>query len=242
MSLKDFLGADANLHAREELFNHRLLYDLKLSAAAHGYHLLTYSSGVDHDGFDIIFDDREVLRKIQLKTIADGVTTSSWGIHRHILRPRPEYMQGYGFASSQPYGVEGGVVLIEYKVQADGETLDIGYFYTEFSVIAGILLGLIPRHGATVSAARGIFDDIMKGNPSEKIGVARGLFLPAARAHNLLCLLGLDSKVAKNWQHRIYAVAREEWGEKGLTAPSKLKEYRDSVYAVLKEVCGCDKP
>jgi hypothetical protein len=109
-------------------------------------------------------------------------------------------------------------------------------------VIAGIRLGLIPRHGGTVNAAEGIFDNVMMGKPNEKIGVARGLFLTAVNAHNLLCLLGLNGKFARNWQARIYAVARGEWGQKGQTNPRALQEYRDNVYGLLKEVCGCEDP
>ncbi len=64
MSLEDYLNTNANLHAREELLNYRLLFDVKLAAAKIGYHLLTYYSDVDHDGFDVIFDDRHTVRKV----------------------------------------------------------------------------------------------------------------------------------------------------------------------------------
>jgi hypothetical protein len=242
MTLQEFLAADANLHAREELFNHRLLYDLKHAAFVRGYHLLTYASGVDHDGFDVVFDDRDVLRKVQLKTVSGEAVTGKWEIHRHILRPTPMHVEGFGFPSDSPNGVEGGVILIEFKVKDDGETIDVKYFYTELSVIAGISLGLILRPSQTVNAAKNIFKSIMVGNSNDKIGVARGLFLPAASPHNLMCLLGLNGIIHRNWQQRIYAISYEAVGPTGMTPDETIRVYRETVYDLLKEVCGCTEP
>jgi len=69
MSLQEFLNKPKFSHSREALFNHKLLYDLKLVAARAGYHLSVYFPDVDHEGFDIILDDGDNLKKIQLKTV-----------------------------------------------------------------------------------------------------------------------------------------------------------------------------
>ena len=109
---------EQNTHAIEELFNYRLLYDLKLAAFDRGYHLLTYYTDVDHDGFDVILDDRDNLRKTQLKTVASDSGTKSWGIHRSILRPVPNNFEPLGFnydVNNPNWGVEGGVILIDYE-------------------------------------------------------------------------------------------------------------------------------
>ena len=89
MPLADSLRSQ-NTHAIEELFNYRLLYDLKLAAFAHGYHLLTYYTDVDHDGFDVILDDRDYLRKIQLKTVAKDSSHTELGYspEHHTARPK----------------------------------------------------------------------------------------------------------------------------------------------------------
>ena len=67
--LEKFLLADVNSRAKESLINYKLFYDLKLSAALDGYDLSLYTPDVDRDGFDIILDDRDSVRKIQLKTV-----------------------------------------------------------------------------------------------------------------------------------------------------------------------------
>src|SRR5210317_2265514 len=118
MALEDFLNEKPNLHAREELLNYRLLFDLKLAAMHVGYHLLTYYSDVDHDGFDLIFDDRHTVRKIQLKTASKVSTTPNWKIHRSIIRPTRDNWERLGFAHQgfiheTEAGVEGGFVLME---------------------------------------------------------------------------------------------------------------------------------
>jgi hypothetical protein len=78
MALKEFLAQESNTHFREELFNHKLLYDLKLATMKYrDYHLLTYFSDVDHDGFDVIFDDRDRIKKTQLKVVAAEAKTGS---------------------------------------------------------------------------------------------------------------------------------------------------------------------
>ena len=46
MNLSEFLNVAGSLHAREELFNHRLLFDLKSACAENGTYLRTYYSDV----------------------------------------------------------------------------------------------------------------------------------------------------------------------------------------------------
>jgi hypothetical protein len=245
MDLSEFLAKEANLHAREELFNHRLMFDLKLAAFAAGYHLQTFYSDVDHDGFDVVFDDREVIRKVQLKTVSATATTSSWDIHRHILRPRPDHMNEFGFGSSDPYGVEGGVILIEYKVPDGMNAVEVTYWYTELSLVAAISLGLVARGSPTTTAAENLRRELIKKDEGEtpgKIGVAKGLFTRAASPQNVLCLLGLAGTINRNWAGRVAALGREKWGAKGVMLATKLQEYRNEFPAVMKEVCGHERP
>ena len=76
----------------------------------------------------------------------------------------------------------------------------------------------------------------------EKIDVARGLFLPAASPHHLMCLLGLNGIISRNWQGRIYAVSYETVGPRGRTREETTREYRETIYDLLKEVCGTADP
>jgi hypothetical protein len=238
VSTTDFLDAPSNSHAREELFNHRLLYDLKLAAFGRGYHLQTYYSDVDHDGFDVIFDDGDNLRKIQLKTVGGDAATNSWDIHRCILRPLARNYEELGFDFVGNWGVEGGVVLIDHVIDKS-DSLQVSYFYTDIYIINGIALGLIPRHGNTKNAANNLRDGLQSGGSREKISVAKGLFVKVASPQHLLCILGMHSTLKySGWQRRIRSLSSEEWGPKGRLLENVLGEYRKEMPFVMKDITG----
>ena len=98
--LEKFLFAPKNSHAKESLINNKLLFDLKLAAAERGYFLNVYLPEVDKDGFDMIFDDHDLVVKTQLKTVMRGAGTSSWKIHKRILRPTVDLVENFGFECS----------------------------------------------------------------------------------------------------------------------------------------------
>jgi len=236
---------EQNTHAIEELFNYRLLYDLKLAAFDRGYHLLTYYTDFDHDGFDVILDDRDYLRKLQLKTVAKDATTPSWGIHRSIIRPVPNNFEPLGFnydRNNPNWGVEGGVILIEYEPK--GAALEVRYFFTDIFFITAISLGLLPhRHGATLSAANALRADLFNGKSGDKIGVARGLFIEAATPQHLLALIGMHSEHYNGWRHAVRALASEAWGPKGEMLPSVSDGFRNGgVLDRLKQASGQADP
>lgn len=246
MPLHEFLKEPTNLHAREELFNYRLLFDLKTAAAAHGYHLLTYYSDVDHDRFDVIFDDRDLLRKVQLKT-AVKESTQSWEIHQGILRPTLFDWEELGFCilgpiAECPAGVGGGVVLMEYEVK--GSAIEVIYSFTDIFVISAISLGLLKRPGTTKAAADALRAKLSKKGPStDKLGVAKGLFVRAETPAHLLAVLGLRSPHSKSWQSGVKALASEEWGPKGRMLPEILDNFRNHEFLdSLKVACGHADP
>lgn len=70
--LEEFLNQPRNMHAREQILMHRLFLDLKTAAAQRGYYLNTYFDDVDQDGFDVIFDDHDHIKKIQVKSVGKG--------------------------------------------------------------------------------------------------------------------------------------------------------------------------
>lgn len=240
MSLSDSLKA-MNTHAIEDLLNHRLFYDLKLAAIDRGYFLLTHHSDVDHDGFDVILDDHDFLRKVQVKSVLNVSTTTSWGIHRGLLRPYPINFESLGFSfdrDSPQWGLEGGVVLAAYR--PNGDKLDVTYFFSDIYIVTAIALDLLPsRHGATKKAATALRGDLMNGPSREKIAMAKGLFVEAATPQHLLGLIGMHGFFHTGWVAGVRALASEEWGIKGITLPSVLKAYRDGdVLASLRKASG----
>lgn len=246
MGLSDYLETPANLHAREELFNYRLLFDVKLAAAHHGYHLLTYYSDVDHDGFDIIFDDHHTVRKVQLKTVSSTKTTSSWEIHRSILRPERQNWERLGFyhpgvMHETDVGVEGGVILVEFD--ATDAQLPVAYYFTDIYVITAIALGHLDRLTTSIEAANNLRTDLPNGRLTDKIGVAKGLFVRAEGPSNLLSLLSMCSPHRVNWQNRVVLSGQNsKWGPKPEMLPDMLAERIAEIPDALKQACGRNNP
>lgn len=247
MSLSNYLGKAANSHAREELFNYRLLFDVKMAAAQHNYHLQTYYSDVDHDGFDIIFDDHHTIRKVQLKTIMVRSKTSSWAIHRSILRPEHNNWEPLGFfhngmAYKTECGVEGGVILME--IDAEKPDLLVTYYYTDIYVITAIALGHLNRNSKTVVAAKTLRTDLPSGKLTDKIDVAKNLFIKAAAPTNLLALLSLQSPSRTNWQNRVVLSGQRDhhWGTRPELLATELNQQISEIPDKIEEACGHNDP
>lgn len=248
MDLAKFLLESTQSHAREEILNHKLLFDLKVAAGECGYHLQNYYSDVDHDGFDLVIDDGVNLRKMQLKSVGHKAKAAKWEIHRGLLRPTANNLEALGFQYKSPqfdggkicWGAEGGVILIVYEV--NGSEIEVKYRYTDAYIISAISLGILRRSKPTVTVANTVRQNLPKGKANQKLEIRRGLFVEAATPGHLLCLLGMESAIKRNWQNRVRALASEKWGPKGETLPSKLAEYRSEFPAIMTEVCGHASP
>lgn len=115
-NLGQFLESPAFTHARETMLLHRLCYDAYVAAACRGYALEVYKSPIDHDGYDLIFDDRSTIRKLQVKSVREGSSKTTWEVHRSLLLPRPTLgsklmVVHLDFLRT---GSEGGVVIQEF--------------------------------------------------------------------------------------------------------------------------------
>jgi hypothetical protein len=248
MNLHTFLRESEQSHAREEILNHKLLFDLKLAAGSCGYHLQNYYSDVDHDGFDLILDDAVNLRKIQLKSVGHNATTSKWEINRGLLRPMASNLESLGFQLTSPqldggkicWGAEGGVILITYKV--DKNNVLVTYRYTDIYIITAISLGILRRGAPTIKCANALRKLLPVGESTEKLEVNKGLFIKVSSPEHLLCLAGMKSAIPRNWHFRVRALASEQWGPKQQMLPSSLDEFRKGFPDIMKEVTGLDSP
>lgn len=246
MTLIKYLKSATNRHAVEELLNYRLLFDMKLAAARNDYHLLTYYSDVDHDGFDVIFDDRIMVRKVQLKTFAKASRTSQWQIHRAVLRPTHDTWLALGFfhpglIRHTDVGVEGGVVLIEYD--PNNNDLPVTYYYTDIYAITAIALSHWTRKSRTIAAAKLLRESLPNQKGTDKIGIAKGLFIKLASASHLLAILGLECDERKNWQDKvILSGQRDHWGPKPDMLPSVVEKHISEISDTLEHVSGLKRP
>ena len=206
MTLEEFLDEPSNMHAREAILMHRLFFDMQLSAARSGYYLNTYFDDVDHDGFDVIFDDKDVLKKVQVKSLRRGASTNSWYIHKRILRPMPHFIDKYGFDSSAVgEGVHGGVILIEYA--GTSTSLDVSYLYTDLDVLMAFECEILSRgHKAKKDAVDTCLGSLLVGLGSESIRVPRAAFLTAKDVASLLALVGLHGPINSVWSNEVLRV------------------------------------
>lgn len=144
--LKTFLSAFERSSSREYLLTTRVVHDLGVAAAASGYDLLVYLPTVDADGFDVIFDDRERLVAMQLKSMVAEGRAAGWKVRRSLLRPRAEDSDLFGFKTPRNgAGRGGGVILTRVSASAVGEEIEVVYFYTDIYVLSALWSNIVQR-------------------------------------------------------------------------------------------------
>ncbi|MEA3000598.1 MAG: hypothetical protein QOK17_2431 [Sphingomonadales bacterium] len=198
--LISFLNNPVNSVTRERLFYNRLYYDLKLAAAHSGYPLTLYEPEVDRDGFDVVLDDGDATRFVQLKTVLASSTTTTWDISKRFLRPEPVLAEAYGIVPADA-GKGGAVVLIEIDATLSDPTLT--YRVTDFSIllILSTVLGRTTARppgaailGSRRTVAEGSWLELQRGSPKHKVKLNKSSFLKAKGPAGLLSLLGLHSE------------------------------------------------
>lgn len=210
--LESFLFEDKNSRTKESLVNNRLRYDLKLAAALSDYDLSLYTSDVDRDGFDIILDDHDSVRKMQLKTVLKTAATTTWFIHKAMLRPEYKFCAELGFElSPSGTGVQGGVILME--LDPHGDSMDIRYHYTDVFVIAALSLGIVMRKRKIASKVFNTFySNVKEGDSSEKVKVPKSFFVEAKSPGHLLGLMGLhNNRIANVWWNHLISIGKDKF-------------------------------
>lgn len=207
MAIKEYLKK--NTLIREELINNKLLYDIKRAAALRGYHLKTYPARVDIEGFDLIIDDDDLLRKIQIKTTLDA-TTKSWEIHRIMLRPNHSVFADYQF-----YGGVGcpknhsGVLLLNVLVDAKNE-IRLEYYYTDINILLALEIGVISTNKHSKNHANSLLNDLRNtGTSHDTIGVSKGLFIKLASAEMFLAISGFHSNLHTPFDFHIWQLSKK---------------------------------
>jgi hypothetical protein len=240
-NLMTFLNAPANMHAREAILMHRLFLDLKVAAARRGYYLNTYFDDIDHDGFDVIFDDQDYVKKIQVKSVGKGTGANAWGIHKRILRPSHGSLETLGFeGSSEGEGSEGGVIVIEFE--DDGNTLKATYRYTDVFILLAFEHELLKRtHGNSIKAVDDCLKDWRKGSGKELLHLPKAAFLKAKNAETLLSLIGLHGPVQSSWKYDAVQVVNHLGGDRKINLASSLDALRKNVWIKISELVDEEK-
>jgi hypothetical protein len=238
--LEDFLNEDKNMHAREQILMHRLFLDVQSAAASDGYYLNTYFDDVDHDGFDVIFDDQDYIKKIQVKSVHKHGTTGGWDIHKRMLRPSFQWLDMLGFeCSAVGEGSEGGIVLIAFSNECGEIRAD--YYYTDVFVLLLFYCGAIKRkQKKSQEAIENIFTPWRSGIGSERVRIPKAAFLKAKDASSLLALMGLHSTSRYAWKHHAMQLVCNLVGDRSLKFPDHVdaKKMREILLEEIKDLCG----
>jgi len=205
--LREWMCDAANLHGREAILMHRLSFDIQLAAARGGYYLNTYYDDVDHDGFDLIFDDQDTIKKTQVKTVEAKAATGQWDIHKRIFRPSFDHLGKLGFESSpEGEGIEGGFILMQFDASAPD--LAVKYFYSDLFIRLAFECGVIQRrHAGSQKAVKDCLKDLQRGLGHERVSVPRALLVEAKGPDELLALGGLHSRADFQWKHHMFLIA-----------------------------------
>lgn len=201
MTLKKFLNAPVNSVTRERMFFNKLYFDLKLAAARHDYHLNIFEPEVDRDKFDVLLDDGDNERRIQLKTFTKSSPTTQWSSNKRFMRPDIITGDKLGIAPAD-CGIGGGFFLIE--IDDSGHDAPVSYYYTDRSIIHALSVRLLwepvkpPKRKGRPTPER---DDLAKkfletlpaGDPTASIALHKRLFLRVKSSDALLAIAGFHS-------------------------------------------------
>lgn len=207
--LAEFLRKAVNSVSREAVLTKRVLYDLELAAAARGIPLQVFIPQVDREGFDVIVDDGDEMKRIQLKTVLAPAGTASWDIHRRLLRPGFRVCERLGYEPSQTgTGLEGGLLVIE--CEAKEAAIEVRYLYTDVWLLTAFELGVISC-GSAVQEASATLHQQLGEEPSGKVSVPRRVLLTAKSPEHLLALMGLHSRVERPMWWHLLTIAEDNF-------------------------------
>jgi hypothetical protein len=204
MSLAEFLNKDEFTHDREAMLMHKLVFDCRLALAKLDSPLQVLTGEVDHNGFDVVFDDGDISKQFQVKT-AYG-STATWEIHKRLLRPTSNLADYFGYETSpQGIGLCGGVILQELDVTSTND-LTVRYRYTDLNILRAFNLGIIKRkNGNSNKAVTALFSTLKKGYGT--IAIPRGAFLEASGPAELLALAGFNTTQGVIWPNLLHRVS-----------------------------------
>lgn len=202
MALTKFLNAPINTVTRERVFFHKLYFDLKLAAARAGYPLSIFEPEVDRDKFDILLDDGDNERRVQLKTFTLSSGTSQWKSNKRFMRPDIQTGARLGIPPAD-CGVGGGCIAIE--IDDANDDAPVSYFYTDRFVVGSFASGLLGEFGSQQPRGKGrppserrklareFLADLAVGEPKDAVDLPKRLFVRLRSPDAVLAIASLHS-------------------------------------------------
>lgn len=235
--LAEFFINPRNSLSREAILMHRLAYDLQIAAARSGYFLEIYKGEVDQDGFDVILDDRDVAKKLQVKTVLAGSRPPCLKIHKALLRPHRRQVEKLGFEPSpEGSGYEGGVVLM--VIACRESSIDVDYHYTDTFILRAFNVHIIARKNKASSRyIKNLYSDLQRGTSHERIKVRKSAFVRVEAPRQLLALAGMHSPEGGCWPYSLLRFISEKTEFNKAYAAHELRQLISD-----NDVCFCSPP
>lgn len=196
-----FLGCK-NSTVREAILKHRLIYDLKIAAALREYDLRVFEPDIDRDGYDLILDDGDDIRKLQVKSVFES-ETKKWAIRKRLLcLPRHLIEKFSFFPSPETEGYGGGFILIDAK--SHNNDISVDYWYTDFYMIFAMRQGLVKKSsdGPSNKQIDNFVNELFSNTETRntKIDIGKSFLVKLKGKEELLALLGMHSRYyGKGW-------------------------------------------
>ena len=192
--LEKHLKKPENSVVREKLLKHKFLYDIQLEYLKQSSSILYYESDYDRDGFDLLFDNLLTQKHFQMKSVMKSSSTSSFKIHRKLLRPRLNELNYYPL-SHDDYGLGygGGVILI--VAEEVNNTLELSYQYCDGLILCAFNIGYFEhktaqRQKSVVCA----FKEYQNSNEKDgKVKITKSCFLKFNTLMDLFSYAGLGN-------------------------------------------------
>lgn len=226
-----------NSLSRSAILMHRLIYDLQLAASKRGYFLEVYRGEVDQDGFDIILDDRDNMKKVQVKTVISGSRTPLWKIHKAMLRPNYLFAEELGFEPSpEGSGYQGAVVLMDFDCK--DFSINVDYYYVDFFVLKAFCLGILSRaNKRSNNLIKNLYLELQHGTSHQKMDVRKSAFVKSKGPEYLLALAGLHGPVGGIWPDSLLRFMSDKSKFNKSYAAHKLRQLISD-----NNVCYCSPP
>lgn len=162
LTLDEFFRAARNTLFREAMFRHQLLHDIYTTCAHMRKSVHLYEPEIDVSGFDLVVDNLLSTLRFQLKSKMSTSRTSSWDIHKILLRPNVRELNSLPFVpDSSGHGYMGGVILITATI-AD-EKITYRYSYTDALVICAMNMGIAaPKHPISRQSVTATFKELTR--------------------------------------------------------------------------------
>ncbi|MDY0144144.1 MAG: hypothetical protein RBR97_19865 [Bacteroidales bacterium] len=229
--LKDFTTV------REELFNHKLFYDLKMAAARREYHLKIFQSNVDIEGFDIMLDDNQKACRFQLKTRFNSQTRVLKNIHSVMLLPKRRNANLIRFDNGICPTLDNGVIFIDIKYLENDICPKVDYYYLDFYLLHSISEEFISSKLKYKCKAQAILEELLcSKRKNKRIKVPISLFIKLKDASSLLAICGFDSEENNTLQYFYMKIFAKEYEKYETFSNENSVIYKNSYTKIINEL------